>query len=367
MMTLVKNYLKNIPGYKTNRKLLAFAVDDYGNLRVRDRETQKKLSEFGMPSTSVFDRLDSLETENDLAALFDVLSKFRDKNNNPACFSAYALCCNPNYEEMANQNFTSYISELLTDTFKKVPQGSQAWEAWQYGMKSKMLVPAFHGREHLNVRLVSDALKSNDSRIRFAFANGTFSNIEGKNFPSYYAAFDQVDSSDTTLHKEIIVDGLQKFEQVFGFKAINFNAPGGRESHDLHQTLLDNGIQFIDSGFEKIITLPQGKVQKQYMWMGKSTKDNLKVILRNAVFEPASNVTAIADAFKQIQIAFKLKNPVVVSSHRVNFSGGIEENNRKKSLADLQTLLNLVQTEYPDVEFVSTAELGNIMKGKNYV
>ncbi len=366
-MSLVKNYLKNIPGYKTNRKLLAFAVDDYGNLRVRSKETQQKLIDFGMPAVSIFDKLDTLETENDLAALFDVLSKFRDRNDNPACFSAYALCCNPNYEEIANQNFTSYISELLTDTFKKVPQGTQAWEAWQHGMKSKMLIPAFHGREHLNIRLVSDALRNNDTKIRFAFANGTFSNIESKRFPSFYAAFDQVDSSDTTLHKNIIVDGLQKFEQVFGFRASNFNAPGGRESHDLHQTLVQEGIQFIDSGFEKMITLPHGKVQKQYMWMGKNTKDNLKVILRNAVFEPASNPNAVADAFKQIQIAFTLKKPAVVSSHRVNFSGSIDENNRLNNLTNLDALLQLVKKAYPDVEFVSTAELGNIMKGKDYV
>lgn len=363
MISLVKNYLKNVPGYKTNRKLLAFAVDDYGNLRVRNNGTQQKLSDFGMPAVSIFDRLDTLETESDLAALFDVLGKFKDKHENLACFSAYAVCCNPNYEEMAAQNFTSYIPELLTDTFKKVPQGTQAWEAWQHGMKSKMLVPAFHGREHLNVRLVSDALKNNDSKIRFAFENGTFSNIEHKKFPSFYAAFDQVDKADIALHKDIIIDGLQKFEQVFGFRTLNFNAPGGRESHDLHQTLVEQGIQFIDSGFEKMIILPQGKVQKQYMWMGKNTNDNLKVILRNSVFEPASNHNAVADAFKQIQIAFKLKNPAVVSSHRVNFSGAIDENNRKKSLADLKTLLTLVQKAYPDVEFVSTSELGKIMKG----
>lgn len=367
MKTRLVNLLKNIPGYRTNRRLLAFAVDDYGNLRVKDKASQIEFHNAGMPKRSIFDMLDTLETADDLSALFDVLESFRDINSNPVCFTPYALCCNPNYQEMARNDFAEYKNELLTETFSKVPGGMQSWEAWKYGIKSRLFVPAFHGREHLNVRLVSDALKHKDPKIRIAFQLGSFSNVEQKKYPSYYAAFDQVDYSDTALHKDIIVDGLQKFEQVFGFRAINFNAPGGRESHDLHQTLIDNGIEFIDSGFEKLITLPQGKVQKEYMWMGKKTKTGLRVVLRNGVFEPASNSRALESAFSQIATAFRLGKPAVISSHRFNFSGSIDENNRKKSLADLKKLLSLVQKAYPNVEFVSTAELGNIMKGKDYV
>ncbi len=363
MKTKVTNILKNIPGFRTNRKLLAFAVDDYGNLRVKDRQTIEQFHQLGMPAQSIFDKLDSLETAEDLDALFEILGSVKDINNKSACFTAYSLCCNPDYETIVKNDFTDYKSELLTTTFMRIPGGKQTWDVWQQGMKAKMLIPAFHGREHLNLRLVSDAFKNRDPKIMSAFQLGSFSNIERKRFPSFYAAFDQVDTSDIALHKEIIIDGLQKFEQVFGFRTLNFNAPGGRESHDLHQTLVDQGIEFIDSGFEKMIMLSQGKVQKQYMWMGKNTKDNLKVILRNSVFEPASNPNAVAEAFKQIQIAFKLKKPAVVSSHRVNFSGAIDENNRRKSLADLKSLLSLVQKAYPDVEFVSTTDLGKIMKG----
>jgi|GEM_PF-6332554 len=41
--SIITNYIKNIPGWKSNRKLLVFAVDDYGNIRLSSKAAREKL------------------------------------------------------------------------------------------------------------------------------------------------------------------------------------------------------------------------------------------------------------------------------------------------------------------------------------
>ena len=67
---------------------------------------------------------------------------------------------------------------------------------------------------------------------------------------------------------------------------------------------------------------------------------------------------------KQIEAAFFWGKPAIVSSHRVNFCGHIDPENRKKGLIALDTLLNKVVNKWPDIEFVSIDELVKIMNQK---
>ena len=54
----------------------------------------------------------------------------------------------------------------------------------------------------------------------------------------------------------------------------------------------------------------------------------------------------------------------MIGAHRVNFIGNIVESNRKNNLKALATLLKQVVNKYPDVEFMSTDELGRIITKK---
>jgi len=62
---------------------------------------------------------------------------------------------------------------------------------------------------------------------------------------------------------------------------------------------------------------------------------------------------------KQIEAAFLWNKPAIISSHRVNFCGHIDENNRKKGLTSLKQLLDEIVKRWPDVEFMSADELGD--------
>ena len=94
------NNIKNTIGWKTNRKLIVFSVDDYGNVRINSKEARVNIDKAGMKVYSRFDALDTLETKQDLELLFEVLESVRDKNGRPAIFTPFALPCNIDFEKM---------------------------------------------------------------------------------------------------------------------------------------------------------------------------------------------------------------------------------------------------------------------------
>ena len=64
---------------------------------------------------------------------------------------------------------------------------------------------------------------------------------------------------------------------------------------------------------------------------------------------------------KQIDSVFKRKNIAVISSHRINYIGGLVENNRTCTLELLNLFLRELLKKYPDVEFHSSDNLIDIM------
>ena len=61
---------------------------------------------------------------------------------------------------------------------------------------------------------------------------------------------------------------------------------------------------------------------------------------------------------KEIEIAFRWKKPAVISTHRVNYIGNLVENNRIKGLQSLKELLTKMLAKWPDIEFMTSVELG---------
>ena len=64
----------------------------------------------------------------------------------------------------------------------------------------------------------------------------------------------------------------------------------------------------------------------------------------------------------QISNAFLFNKPAVICSHRVNYIGFIEQANRDRGLKNLSKLLHLIVKKWPEVRFISTDQLVEIMK-----
>jgi hypothetical protein len=157
------NHLKNIPGWKSNRKLLAFAVDDYGNIRLSISHAKEKLKQKGVNLTGRFDHLDALDTRQDYEQLFEVLQCVKDKNGKPAVFTTYAMPANVDFKSTLEQG--EFVAENLDTTYKRLghedPDNFEgAFSLIQEGISKGFICPQFHGRENLNVfafnRLLQD-------------------------------------------------------------------------------------------------------------------------------------------------------------------------------------------------------------------
>lgn len=88
--------------------------------------------------------------------------------------------------------------------------------------------------------------------------------------------------------------------------------------------------------------------------------------VRNCFFEPTlTGKKGVVDlCLKRVEMAFKSKNPAIIGSHRLNFIGSIEKSNRDNNLLLFKNLLTKIINKWPDIEFLSTPELLNIIEAE---
>jgi hypothetical protein len=112
--------------------------------------------------------------------------------------------------------------------------------------------------------------------------------------------------------------------------------------------------------------LGEGKSRRVFHYLGQKNKYNQKYITRNYFFEPSSGGKDwVNSCLKDIDIVFNWKKPAIISSHRVNYIGSLNEENRSKGLRQLRQLLNKMIEKWPEVEFMTSSELGKLMQKKN--
>jgi hypothetical protein len=376
MIKGIKNIAKNLIGWRTSKKIIVFSVDDYGNVRLDSNSARNKMDNAGMKTYSRFDAYDTLETKQDLEMLYQTLLSVKDKNNRPAVFTVFALPCNIDFERIEKENYSEYQYELLTDTFNKLsaihPQAyTDAWKLWQYGIDNKIFIPQFHGREHLNVKVFNEKLKSNDVELLTSLNNRSFTSISSSGYDSisYTAAFDFENFRDNEMYPSIIEDGLKAFEIVFGFKASHFTPPVYNLHSSLFPYLKKSGIKYVDLAMIQKEHQGSGKYKTKINYLGKSTQDGLLTFVRNVVFEPTDDrgIDWVGFTLEQIETAFAWNRPAIISSHRVNFCGHINPDNRNIGITALSELLRKIVTRWPDVEFMSANELGDIISSKKNI
>ena len=67
-------HIKNIPGWRTNRKILVFESDDWGSIRTKSAESLDALKRKGFEVDKChYMQNDSLASEDDLQELFNLL------------------------------------------------------------------------------------------------------------------------------------------------------------------------------------------------------------------------------------------------------------------------------------------------------
>lgn len=370
MKQALLNNLKNLWGWRTDRRIVVFSVDDYGNVRLDSRAARERMDAAGLRVHSRFDAFDALETREDLELLFEVLSSVRDKNGRPAVFTPFAMPCNIDFERMAEDGYQSYRYELLPVTFEKLAARDPAayagaWALWQEGVAKGLLVPQFHGREHFNLKVFEEKLAARDHEVMTCLANRSYTSISSSGYSTIgcTAAFEFWEFDENRRFEEIITTGLDAFEKTFGYRSTYFTPPGGGEHAVLHRCLKNAGINYVNEALIKSEHQGRGRYRKSFNWTGKRYPAGTTAVVRNVLFEPAveSGCDWVKYTLKQIEAAFRWGKPAHISSHRVNFCGHISPENRLKGLTELRKLLQVIVTRWPDVEFMGAGEMTGLI------
>lgn len=362
--------LKNLPGTKTKRKLVVIYVDDYGSIRVRDKQAYNNLLKAGLAVDKTRYGYDTLCTTEDLQMLFDVLTSVKDKNGHHAVFTPFANIANPDFERIKNSGFQHYYREPFTETMKRLGSAYDgAYQLWKQGLASGIFRPEYHGTEHISVWKFMKALQEGHKSTVLSFENESVASPFFPDEPKIEhatAVFDIVKASDNDSLKSDIKVGLDMFEELLGYRAVQFTPGAAIYSPLLHESLLQNGIRSIHVQRYKAYPLGDGKYEKTFLYTGKTNEVGQRYIVRNCVFEPflddrTHNLNAVNNCLLNIDAAFRMHAPALVSTHRVNFAGAIESIHRDESLRMLNELLHEIVKRWPDVEFVSGGQLSELL------
>ena len=369
-LKIIRRNLSSVPGWKTTRKLIVIESDDWGSLRMPGSETFNALQQSGIDLLSdegaIYNAFDTLADSNDLSGLFEVLSSVRDRNGHCAVMTPVSVVANPDFDRIRENGFKTYFFEPFTNTLKKFKGCEDSFQLWQEGIRRRIFVPQFHGREHLNVKAWLRALDNGNKNAKIAFSHG-FWGMSTQSDPDigleFQAAFDFVNPVDLDYHKEVISTGLDLFNELFGYKASYFVPPNGPFSSNLETALVRNGIKYISMPRIHNEPVGFGRRKKRFNWMGKTTRYGLKVITRNCFFEPAiSGKDWVDSCLSEISASFRWHSPAVLSTHRVNFVGRLSGVNRERGLSQLSILLVRIIQKWPEAEFITSDELGSMMK-----
>jgi len=373
---MLNNFLKrlyrdyrNLPGWRTDRRIVIIESDDWGSIRMPDKSNYNILLSRGVRVDNCpFNRYDSLESEEDLSALFEVLDRFRDSKGNPPVITANCLVANPDFKTIRESGFKEYHYELFTDTLRKYPGRSLSFQLWREGIERKLFFPQFHGREHLNVSRWMRALQLGLPETRLAFDHNLFgisTTITTEKRKSYLEAFAAENDCETEKIREIIKDGLSLFRQILGFASLSFVAPNYVWPREIEQNLAEQGVKYIQG--QRVQFSPKNnevlKVQRIPHFTGQRNVHNQVYTVRNCQFEPSleNQTDSVDSCLAQISSAFRCAKPAIITAHRVNFIGSVEQSNREKNLRRLSELLTIIHNKWPDVEYMSTVSLGNII------
>jgi hypothetical protein len=153
---------------------------------------------------------------------------------------------------------------------------------------------------------------------------------------------------------------------LWGFASSSVIAPCYTWANATEAVLHQHGVGTIQGGRAQISYNQQGEKKLNRHFTGQLNSLNQVYLVRNVHFEPSENQnkSSVGSAWKEIELAFALKKPAILSSHRVNYIGRLDPSNRERSLLQLKQLLEKVVARWPEVVFLSSDQLGQMIKGK---
>jgi len=360
---------KNIPGWRTRRKIVIIECDDWGGIRIPSKAVYEKLLRAGLPLSKNRYRFDTLATQDDLELLFTVLESVKDKNGHRAVMTPVSNMANPDFEKIKQNRFREYYYEKFTDTLLKYGRGEGVFKLWRQGIEAGIFIPELHGRDHLTVQIWLQKLREGNKNLLLAFDNGLVAmNVPGlhnamREFrPEFY--FDTEDQKP--FLKNAIKEGVSLFREIFNYTPRVFVPSNGIFHPDFEESVSETGVKFLYVSHSSPIPDGKGAIIYKFHIPGQKQINGLTYYTRNCAFEPTDdNYKGIELTLKQVASAFRWGKPANISTHRANFVSGIDPANRERGLKELERILKAIVQFWPDVEFMCAGDALELMKNSN--
>lgn len=358
-----RNYWLNFPGKSIDKKIIVFESDDWGSLRIRSNQTYNTLIASGIElAKNPYNKFDSLETETDFLCLFDVLRKFVDYKGSHPKFTANFIMGNPDFDKIEDSSFTEYYFETFLESYKSNPKSKNNWNILEDGIKEKLFKPQFHAREHLNVQTWMKLLQQKEPRVLAAFKEKVFSlDIKCGVRDNLMAAYDFSSEEEKDFIDKSIIEGLDIFKSIFKENSASMIAPCNVWGEHVEKVASNMNVRYLQSlRGRNIPQINHNEYLRSFPSMGSGNDFGQRYFVRNAYFEPStkSNYDWVESALNKIEASFTMKKPAIISTHRLNYIGSLNEENREVNLKMLENLLSKILVRWNDVEFMSTDELG---------
>ena len=368
-----KNAYISALGFHTDEHLLVIESDDWGSIRTPSRETFLKLQADGdCPEKDAFLRSDCLESAEDLETLFALLRSIRDSRGNSAVITANFAMANPDFDKIDPEKGI-YHNESFLETYQRYGHRENNLQMIRDAYQEGIFVPQLHCREHLNVHRWMRDLAAKKEDTLWAFREkmvGIGKSFNAENQFAYMDAFNYDTPDECQALAEILEEAQNQFAEIFGFKSETFVASCFVWGAPLEKTMKALSIQGIQCAeWQLAPTGGEGTlgIRRKLHYTGQRSRGGQLISVRNCSYEPAyyHNPEACAKAcFKEVSYAFAHRKPAIINSHRFNYMDTIQPGNAAKNREGLQNLLEMVLQAYPDVQFISSAEMHRRMREK---
>lgn len=372
-MRLLESFKKSlplIPGYHTKRKIVVIESDDWGSIRTASKKSYDILLKKGYPvDKNPYTKYDALESNEDLASLLEVLSSVKNIHGKSPKITINFITANPDFEAIQSNNFESYHFENSIQTRSRYSNTGELDTLYRQGIEDDIILPQLHGREHLNVNRWMKGLQNEYSYLLDAFEQNMFSlkwTLKNEYPNEYMDAFDFESLTEVIDHKRILEDAVNLFQEQWGFKSKSFIACCYIWHTDLNEKLSNLGITYLQglSIQHQPVSGSELKYEPKLHYTGQKNSHGQRFLVRNAFFEPSvyPNLDSVDICLKRIELAFLFNKPAIISSHRVNFMGRLNLQNRQNNLKQFKKLLQLIVAKWPNIEFMFSDELGDTIR-----
>lgn len=352
-----------------HRHIVVIESDDWGSVRMPSVGVLAKLKQKGYHffDNIGYDRYDTLASNEDLEILIEALSSVKGADERPAKLTMNCVVANPDFEKIRKSNFQEYHYELLPETLKHYPRHDRSFSLWKEGINAGVLLPQFHGREHLNAQMWLMLLRSGCEPLSDSFVRGVFStqvNLDIDARQHCLAAYNLANNSEYKFAIQSVREGLDIFEMLFGYRSESMIAPNYTWDVQIEDAAYGSGVKYLQGArvqrHSQYVNEHGGKTEIRHT--GQCNGNGQIYMVRNCSFEPSENPKKNADfCLSQIDKCFKRGQVAIISSHRQNYIGDLYPENRDNNIAQLKYLLKTLLKKYPDTVFFSSDELGLVL------